>query len=348
MTEIIEQITKLQKLIEESTKILVTSHIAPDPDAVSSTLLLGTTLKKNYPNKSVRMVLEEKPTDNLGFLSGFDQIEFRPVLQILEESSPDLLIVVDANTYKRVSRRDYDQIGDFVKIRSVKTAIIDHHEFDGKEDVEVFINTKRPACAEEVYYVCFEQLGLQKPDGFAQTALLGIISDTQRHKFDNPGYRETYRITADLLDTGVSIEKLESRLERFTADEVKVIAHLLGNLKSENGYTYSYIDNQFFADWLDGQGNDSDLKNAVTYFISTFIRTFENNNWGFLIYPDEASGENWWGVSFRATSDTKDVSALAHELGGGGHKAAAGGKIQANSVEEAIAKVKDVIASSQL
>jgi phosphoesterase RecJ-like protein len=245
-----------------------------------------------------------------------------------------------------VSRKNYEQVKEFISSHSIKTTIIDHHEFDGKEETDVFINTKRPACAEEIYVLCFEQLKLKKPEGFAQTTLLGIVSDTQRHKFDHPGYHETYRISADLLDAGASIEKLENQLDRFNKSEVEVIAHLLNNMKSENGYTYSFINDEFSSKWQKANKPDTDLKNAADYFVNTFIRNFEGNKWGFLIYPDKMSGPGWWGVSLRSLSGAVDVSAIARQLGGGGHKPAAGAKVQASSLDDVIQTVKEVIANT--
>jgi phosphoesterase RecJ-like protein len=343
-----ENIQVLKQLIEKSDKILITSHIAPDPDAVSSALLLGRTLKQNYPGKKINIALEEKPLTDLSFLAGYNEIELGNVWQKLNDLNPDLFIVVDANTYNRVSRSEAEQIRQYATERktTLKTAVIDHHELDGKDDTDIFINTKRPACAEEIYALCFEQMDLKKPDGYAETALLGIISDTQRHKFDHPGYRETYRITADLLDAGASIEKLETRLEHYTKYELEVINHLAGNIvDSGEGYTYTFVSDELCKSWKELNKPLADLKNGVEFFVSRIIRNFENNHWGFVVYPDYVAGDSCWGVSFRAVSGVKDVSALARQLGGGGHKPAAGAKVQAQGVGQVLQKVKAAIAA---
>jgi phosphoesterase RecJ-like protein len=339
----------LKVLINKSSRIVVTSHIAPDPDAASSTLLLGRTLKENFPGKKVAMVLEEEPLTDISFLVGYNELEFANLWQKIQTLSPDLLIIVDANTYNRVSRNESEQIRQYAVLHKdmLKTAIIDHHELDGKDNSTVFINNKRPACAEEIYALCFEQLNFKQPNGCAETTLLGIISDTQRHKFDHPGYRETYRITAELLDAGASIEKLESRLEHYTKYELEVINHLAGNIVSSGaGYTYTFVNDNFAKEWQKAEKPLTDLKNGVEFFVGHIIRNFENNQWGFVVYPDYVAGDDCWGVSFRSLSGIKDVSALARQLGGGGHKPAAGAKVQAGSVNEVIQKVKSAIAGS--
>src|SRR3990167_6708659 len=71
------EVEEFKQLLVSSKKILVTSHISPDPDAVCSTLLLGTALKTNYPDKNTEMVLEEHPAKALDFLDGYQQIKFQ-------------------------------------------------------------------------------------------------------------------------------------------------------------------------------------------------------------------------------------------------------------------------------
>jgi nanoRNase/pAp phosphatase (c-di-AMP/oligoRNAs hydrolase) len=51
-----------------------------------------------------------------------------------------------------------------------------------------------------------------------------------------------------------------------------------------------------------------------------------------------------YSVSLRSVGGVEDVSAIARRLDdGGGHKPAAGGRVKANSVQEAISKVKEAI-----
>ena len=342
-----KDIEKIGQLIEKSERILITSHISPDPDAVSSVLLLGRALKESFQDKKIVMVMEEEPLSDLSFLHGYDLLKFVSLNQTLVDLEPDLFVIVDANSYGRVARNEGEQIRSFVAKRKEKltTIIIDHHELEGCEDVDIFINNKRPACAEEVYALCFEQLRLKKPEGYAEAALLGIVSDTQRIRFDHPGYRETYRIVSDLQDAGASVEKLEARLERHNKNELEVIGHLATNITGHDGYTYSFISDEFLNDWRAKNKPVADLKNATELFVNTFIRSFEGNNWGFVVYPELVAGPGWWGVSFRALSGIKDVASIANKLGGGGHKPAAGAKIKAKSVEEAIQKVQQAISS---
>lgn len=339
---------KFRQLLESAQKVLVTSHISPDPDAISSALLVGKTLRFNYPEKGTHIVLEEKPARKVDFLDGYQEIEFKPLLEATTELQPNLFIMVDAANFERVSRVNGPKLRQLLKNRQIKTATIDHHEQHGKDEVSLYINNQRPATAQEVYELLFEKLDLKKPRGYAEITLLGIISDTARHKFDNPVHRETFRVVSDLIDSGASIEELETITERYTQDQLEVYKNLLDNITdSGKGYTYSFIDDKFTSDWLSSQKPTEALKLGCEEFTNQFIKNYKDNLWGFVIHPELNDANNNYGVSLRSTSGNVDVSKLAYKLGGGGHKPAAGAKVKASNVDEALEKVKEAIGTHQ-
>ena len=293
------------------------------------------------------MVLEEKPARKLDFLDGYQEIEIRPLLEATSEFEPDLFILLDAPSFERGSRNNGARLKKLLGDLNSKVMIIDHHEEYGKERSDVYINNRRPATAQEIYELLFEKLKLKKPDGYAQTALLGIISDTDRHKFDNPVHRATYRIVSDLLDSGASIEELEASMGRYDAGQLEVLNNLISNITdSGQGYTYSFIDDELAKDWLRTTKSPDSFKLACEAFTQQFLKNFETNLWGFIVYLDIASGEGVYGVSLRSATGVKDVSKIAHQLGGGGHKPAAGAKFGASNVEAAIEKVKKAVSGA--
>lgn len=338
------QVEKFQQLLKPAEKILITSHISPDPDAVCATLVIGTTLKLNFPDKKVFMVLEEKPGRDLSFLSGFEDISFGNVLDATREYNPDLFIILDAMNFQRVSRSDNEQLEALVKDElKAKVAIIDHHTKLGLIDSSIYINSGLPATAQEAYRILFKELSMRKPEGFAQTTLLGIVSDTSRFKYINPKHRETFEAVSELLDAGASIEAQEYQLERYSKQQMDVFSILAKNsIDSREGYTYSYINGSEIE-----SANGEAVKTACEIFTDQFIRNIENNYWGFIVYPEVVNGKESYSVSLRSVGDAKDVSEIAGRLGGGGHVAAAGAKgIKAKNASEAIEKVIQAIKNS--
>ena len=338
-------VTKLKKLIESSDKILITSHISPDPDALASVLLLGTTLKLNYPDKEVLIILEEKP-EGLEFLAGCKEVKFQSLIEALNSYKPELFILLDAVNYERCSRNDGDAIRRYLKDNKVATAIIDHHEPTGKDDTNVYIHQGSIATVQDVYEVCFEHLGLKKPEGYGETTMLGIYSDSGGFTYANPRHRQTFKIVSDLIDDGVNLEVIRSQLRRYTTDQLIALGEFARNVTTNGQYSYSYISDEFVADWQKANRPVLSLNTAAAIFVDQFIRNIDGLNWGYIVYLNPLAGENMYSLSLRSQADAKDVSQIANKFGGGGHKPAAGAKIEAKSIREALAKVKAAITSS--
>lgn len=335
------KVAKFKELIDASSKILITSHISPDPDAISSVLALGRTLELNYPDKSVRMALEERPAKDISFLEGYNSIHFGPLMGEFEAFKPDLVVIVDAMSYRRVSRQGFEKLTELAKSNESKLAIIDHHTKEGLESNDLYINDRLAATALQLYLLLFKEMNLKKPANIADTLLLGIVTDTGRHRYDDPHHRVTFGVVSDLIDAGASIEQLENRLDRYTSDEMRALSDLAGHMTdSGKGYSYTFIGD----DLADKQYNAPSFKMACEVFTSQFMRNFEQNKWGFIVYPEIIDGQKTYSVSFRAVSGEKDVSKIAGQLGGGGHVQAAGAKnIKASTVDEAVRTVEAAI-----
>ncbi len=334
---------KLLGLIKDADNILVTSHISPDVDAVCSALLVFNALKFNFPDKTVNLVLEELPNQDLSFLKSYDQIKYQNLADFITKESPKLLIITDAAKLSRCSRNDGDRAKQLVGEKGIKTAVIDHHEPNDKDQTDVYINNGYPAAAQEVYHILFDKLGLNKPEGYADTTLLGILSDTMRFKYANPKHRETFALVSDLIDAGANIEGLESRIEAYTANQLSVLGHMISNFEQSSGYNYSYINDEFAQEWRSSDKGLDDYANGIDLFKNQFVRYIAPNSWGFVVTPELLPNERNYSVSLRSLGDEKDVSTIAGRLGGGGHKPAAAAKFHADSIEDALSKVIDAV-----
>lgn len=337
-----EEVKKLKQLIETSERILITSHISPDPDAICSVLLMGTTLSTNYPSKKIVMNLEEL-NPSLGFLKGYKSIGVEPLVTAVSQTKPQLIIMVDAMNYGRCTRGDAAKVAEKAKEMGSKLAVIDHHEPVDVADNEVYINQNSPAAAQDAYEILFQHLKYKKPEGSGETAMTGILSDSARFLYDNPRHRSTFRVVSELIDEGVSIELLENRARRYSSDQITVLGELAKNLRLSDGYTYSFISDDFTRQWIEDGKSADEFKHGCELFVSGFIRNIGDNKWGFIVYPDLTAGKGRYSASFRALGNIKDVAEIARKVGGGGHKPSAGAKYSADSVEDAVEKVKAVI-----
>ena len=62
----------------------------------------------------------------------------------------------------------------------------------------------------------------------------------------------------------------------------------------------------------------------------------------FIIKPSNTSDDEWF-ISFRSTNGYQDVKVIAEELGGGGHIYASGVPMKADSIQEVLERVLDVV-----
>jgi phosphoesterase RecJ-like protein len=343
MSDITQQISKFRELIEKSNRILVTSHVSPDPDSICSTLLLGTTLQTNYPDKQVTMHAEEI-IEGVDFLKDLKKIQNSPLLEVIENQ--DLIIIVDAMNFARCSRKDFEQVSKAVKDKNIPVAILDHHQPVGIEQNQVYINQDYPATVEQIYEICFKKLNLNKPNEWAEITMAGLYSDTAGFTFLRDNFDDTLALLSDLLKAGQDMEITKNRLNQYSKDDIETLTGVLNNVKTENGYTYSYLDDDYVDTWLNSGKTAASLHIGLDIFTERFVRNIEGNKWGFIVYKYPLLGDGFYSVSLRAINGTKDVSLIAAKMNGGGHKGAAGAKIEAKNIEEALHKVKEVISSA--
>jgi bifunctional oligoribonuclease and PAP phosphatase NrnA len=335
-------IDQFKQLLEEAQTIFITSHTSPDPDATSSVLLLGSTLKLNYPDKMVVMALEEEP-DGLKFLEGYSGLRFGPLEKVMTDVKPDLIVMVDVGNFNRASRFGSESIASYIKASGAKTATIDHHEPLGHDQVDVYISSTAPAAAQEIYDLCFNQLKLKKPEGHAQTTMLGVYADTGGFVYLAPGQGSTFDLVGQLVKDGANIEFIRNQLNQYSEAQMVVISELAANITHGNDYTYTFLRDEFVDKWLAANSSAASMNRATKTFIDSYIRNVDGRPWGFLAYKDSLESEGVYSVSFRSLRGVKDVATLATSLGGGGHKSASGAKVQAKSVDGAVKIVRDRI-----
>jgi bifunctional oligoribonuclease and PAP phosphatase NrnA len=335
---------KLEQLVGGATRILITSHISPDPDAVSSVLLFMSALELNFLDKKILACLEEMPT-GLEFIDGYQKLSFGPLIDELNNFKPDLFILLDGNNYERASRKDGQKVRDFVKADDVKTVIIDHHEEAGKDSVDVFINSFSPSTVQDVYEVCFDQMRLKEPPSAAQTAMTGFYADTGGFVYVKAGQPDkVFSFAEKLVRHGADIEQTKYHLESYTEADMKVIGELARNISYHQNYNYSYITDDFIANWLTQGKGHSEFQRGTNSFLNNYIRNIDDRSWGFIVYKNTLESDGIYSASFRSQNGRPDVSLIAGRLGGGGHKPAAGARFEAKSVDEAVKTVKQTIA----
>jgi len=154
----------------------------------------------------------------------------------------------------------------------------------------------------------------KKIDKKIATALLaGIIFDTDTFQHSNTS-SETLTIAANLIKHGASITKINSALSSGRdVETLNLWGRMLERVRffKESGLAVTVITNE------DGHVNSGEMSN-----IAAMLATVPSVKVAMVVYQFD---DNIVKGSLRAEKyDNVDVSAIAHTLGGGGHKLASG------------------------
>ncbi len=304
-------------LIQESHYILIVTHINPDADTISCALSLSNYF---YENKIKHKVFnkQNKLPHNLDFLDKFDKIT---------DQIPkyyDLIIYVDCANKSRVA----------VEFDDVKIINIDHHKSnDSFGDVNII--KADYSSAAEVVYEFFKENNLNISKQTAQCLYTGIYDDSL--KFSTPRCDEnTFRIANELVSLGVSPSDIADKLtRRDSLSKYRLLPKILNSLELhfEGKIATIYVK----SEWLEETGADyRECEEAVNMILNIAIVDI-------AIFFRVTNGAT--RVSIRSKNNV-DVTYIAQNFNGGGHKMAAGCTCETNDVIEARDMVLNFIRKS--
>lgn len=304
--------------IEAASTILISGHIRPDGDCAGSTLGLWNYICDNYPEKSAAVYLEPL-SNNLRFLPGAEKI-------LTESELPetvDLFVSLDSSTPDRLGAAEK-----YLTLAS-DNMVIDHHVTNPGFGSENVVNGDASSAC-EVLYELLDEKKLTKASAIC--LYTGIIHDTGVFKYQATSER-TMQIAGHLMSYGIDTAKLidESFYEK-TWLQTKLAAFAVSKAElSEDGKISSTILTtedlkRFGATSMDTEGIIDQLRLAKGVLVAIFGREDAPDTFKF---------------SMRSKS-VVDVSSIAHALGGGGHKFAAGVTLTGKS-EDLVKKLTDMV-----
>lgn len=286
----------IRKHMEEADRILITSHVHPDGDAIGSCLALYHVLKAI--GKQVQIVIDDHVPEIYDVLPSFREIE-RYCGQRLEA---DLVVLLDARPGRE---------GNVCNHVTAPMLNIDHHASnDGSADF-AYVDGEASAAAEILYHM-FHAWKVDITAEIASCLYMGIATDTSFFAFPNTR-PETFAICAELLRAGAESAKIALAVARKSFHEVKELARGLQTLEL------------FATDRVAGVFLDESFKGLeLTDGLIDMMRFIDGIDVAVLLKAEDASS-----CRVRMRSERLDVSKLAAKLGGGGHKDAAGATIRA-------------------
>lgn len=307
--------------LSRSKRVLVTTHVRPDGDALGSTaaMILGLRAKGIDAEALLLSHLPRK----YSFIFNDNGIVHHDVETAWPDPFPfdrfDCLLVVDTGTWSQLPG-----LQERIETWAAPKLIVDHHlTQETWGDHRLVVTTA--AAAGEIVTELLERWGVALTPAIAAALFLAIASDTGWFQFSNTG-PHTLRMAADLMEAGVDTDRMYQLLyQNERAERVTLQARALGALELLAGNRLAVMTVRK-ADFEATHGSVTDTENLIN--VPLQIATVEVSI--LIVEPIDFGPIR---VSLRSKGRL-NVAEFAARFGGGGHARAAGLKLP-GSVDDA-------------
>lgn len=293
----------IRQQLAAAQNIVIVGHIRPDGDAVGSMLGLAHALRAS--GKNVICVLQDGVPEKYAFLPGAADV------RTTVPSTYDYLIVVDSS--------DSLRIGKVLDELPAPDLVIDHHNTHDDFGKLEYVLPEIEATA-LVLVGTLPKWGLTITRDAATCLLTGLLSDTIGFRTANT-QPAALRAAADLMEKGADFHDVYLKtLSDKTLAEARYWGQGLSKVQQKEAILWSTLtlNDRIISSY---QGNDdADLINILSAIKGPLMT---------ILFVEQEGGVK---ISWRSVEGV-DVSQLAREFGGGGHKAAAGADVKGNLEE---------------
>ena len=294
--------------LRDNDRFVVTSHEAPDGDALGSLLGMG-------------LVLRGLGKDAVMFLGGpaplpgeyrFLELEKRGLQRELPPDFGDrVLVAVDCASASRVGAEP----GVLAAARF--TVNIDHHH-DNPRFGDVNLIVAEASSTGEVLADVFEELGVALTPEIAEALYIALVTDTGRFQYANTTPK-ALRLAAELVESGADVHRVfQGVYENVQFAKLKLLARALERARVLEGG--EIVVSHLLRDDFEAVGASEPYSEGII----DVLRSVEGSAVSALIREPPRDGVPARKVSLRSSVDEIDVSAIARKSGGGGHRGAAG------------------------
>jgi phosphoesterase RecJ-like protein len=312
------QAQKAWIIINRAQNITIISHRSPDPDTVGSNLTLHEILSNI--GKNVTSACIDPLPQNCQFIS--QNIAFE---QKLDLARTDLIISVDCGSVSQLGFNvEYPELMKFKPFIN-----IDHHSSNNDFGTINIVSAEMSSTSEIVYQLLqiWEQ---QLTPQIATNLLFGIYFDTGSfmHTNTTPACLE---IAQTLLKKGADHQQIIKNLyKNFSESKFNLWGDILTNFKlTDNNIITTAITQE---DIKKHQSCKDDLSGIIDY-----LATGKETNYTLLINEGE---NNLIKGSLRTQNEQHNMSEIAKQFGGGGHKKASGFSLPGKIKKQTIWKIE--------
>ncbi len=301
-------------------KVLLAAHRDPDGDALGATLglmhLLQAQGKEVFAHSAGPVPAEYE------FMPGLDRLS--PAMPAPDW--PDLAVLLDCHDPERAGAA----AADFLP-RTRRIAVVDHHLGRADFGQAVWVEPDYAATCEMLGFMAGEAGWAIGPEA-ATCLFVGVQTDTGRFSYSNARPR-TYRLGAELVELGADPWAISQQAYSSSLARLKIMGRVFAGLKLVAGERVA-LAKVAQADLAELGAVSSDLDRVVEE-----LRAIRGVEVALLIKELKGGGVK---VSLRSRGRV-DVGSLAIGLGGGGHKNAAGVRLE-SGMDEAEARLAGLLA----
>jgi phosphoesterase RecJ-like protein len=298
-----EKFLQAKRLMDTAQKILLIAHKKPDGDTLGAVCALNIALKNM--GKDVQMACVDAVSDRFLFLP-----EINKITKEFDFRTFDLLVVMDAGA-SYMTR--YHEIYPDIFKGEVPVINMDHHASNDNFGTCNIVD-EGSASATLLLFKFFEFCEIPITSTMATSLLTGIYNDTGGLMHSNTNL-EVFEAAGTLLELGAKVNLIARNLFRNTTlAALKIWGRALENARTnDEGVTVSVVT---WRDFEECGANGDEISGVVD-----LLNSVPGAKYACLLNEDKHGRIKG---SFRTQRDDVDLSALASQFGGGGHKKAAG------------------------
>jgi len=293
--------------LRNADKFLLTTHENPDGDALGSLAAMNEVLLQLGKDCMMFMSEEEYPLPY--------EYQDLPLEGVVHELPPDAadrtIVFLDCGNIDRMPVS-------FLGREDAHIVNIDHHH-DNTNFGTANLVVDGASCTAEIVYGIAQDLGAVITPHVADALYVGLVTDTGKFMYENTT-PESHRMAAELIEHGVNPHLVFRRLfESVPLAKLHLLANVLARAEryDDGRLTISFIKREDFAET---GADENDVEGIVDH-----MRAVRGTVVGALVREQLKEGrEGIRKVSLRASADDVDVSRIARQQGGGGHRQAAG------------------------
>ena len=309
-------LSQVVELIENKHKFGITTHIKPDGDGVGSSLGLCWLLRSL--GKSAEVIVRGDIPVSYRDLPGASEIKDVERL----EDDYDAVFIIECSDLERPGIEGLEK---------QFTVNIDHHATSAHFGTINWIDSTASAVGEMIYNLC-KAIGGRVTREIAECVYMALVTDTGSFHFSNTTDR-TLKVASELIKAGAKPAVIsEAVYNNYPWSRIELMRQVLGTVKRDESGRVAMMRQTLAmreaAGAVDGDNNG---------FVNIPLAARDVLA---VVYMREV-GNDEYRVSLRSKGDI-NVAKVAEKFGGGGHRNAAGLRVEGNWDEKELELVEAV------